>query len=185
MCLCFTNAVLKLQGYVDADLADDVDNKKSTIGFVFSLGRTIVSWASNQQKIFALSTIKAKNIISTEAVKDMIWLQSFLDEFGKKLEKDILHIDSQTTTFLSKNSTFHSKLKHIQMRYNFIHYLLQNDLLKPEKIYESKNPADTFIKGVTIEKLKMWQLELVIELKDMMMSCSDESLCLEVCGQCW
>jgi len=32
--LCFTGAGLKLQGYVDADLAGDVDSRKSTTGFV-------------------------------------------------------------------------------------------------------------------------------------------------------
>ena len=33
-CLCFTGATLKLQGYVDADFAGDIDSRKSTIGFV-------------------------------------------------------------------------------------------------------------------------------------------------------
>ena len=46
--------------------------KKSITGFVFTLGRTTVSWASNQQKIVALSTKKAKCVASTEAVNEMI-----------------------------------------------------------------------------------------------------------------
>ena len=37
-CLCFTGASLKLQGYVDADFADNIDSRKSTTGFVFTLG---------------------------------------------------------------------------------------------------------------------------------------------------
>ena len=40
--------VLRLQGYVDANLANDVNNKNSITGFLFTLGRTTVSWASNQ-----------------------------------------------------------------------------------------------------------------------------------------
>ena len=58
-CLYFTGASLKLQGYVDADLTGDIDSRKSTIGSVFTLGGTTISWASNLQKIVALSTTKA------------------------------------------------------------------------------------------------------------------------------
>ena len=41
-CLCFTGASLKLQGYVDTDFAGDIDNRKSTTGFVFTLGGTVI-----------------------------------------------------------------------------------------------------------------------------------------------
>ena len=34
-------------GYVDADFASDIDSRKSITGFVFTLGGTIISWASN------------------------------------------------------------------------------------------------------------------------------------------
>jgi hypothetical protein len=40
MSLCFTEANLKLQGYADADLVGDVDNRKSTTGFVYTLDGT-------------------------------------------------------------------------------------------------------------------------------------------------
>ena len=46
-CLCFTGASLKLLGYVNADFAGDIDSRKSTIGFVFTLGGISISWASN------------------------------------------------------------------------------------------------------------------------------------------
>ena len=42
-CLYFTGASLKMQGYVDADLANDIDSRKSTNGFVFTLGGTTIS----------------------------------------------------------------------------------------------------------------------------------------------
>ena len=84
----------------------------------------------------------------------MIWLHGFLDELGKKQEMGILHSDSQSAIFLAKNSAFHSKLKHIQTKYHFIRYLVEDKLVIFEKIYGSKNP-DMLTKGVTIEKLKL------------------------------
>ena len=116
ICLYFIGASLKLQGYVDSDFAGNIDSRKSTTGFVFTLGGTTIFRALNLQKTVALSTIEAKYVAATEAGKEMIWLHSFLDELGKKQELGILHIDSQSVIFLTKNLAFHSKSKHIQMR---------------------------------------------------------------------
>ena len=83
-CLCFTTASLKLQGYVAADFVGEINSRKSTTGFVFTLGGTAISWASNLQKIVTLSTIEAEYVAATKTGKEMIWLHGFLDELGKK-----------------------------------------------------------------------------------------------------
>ena len=93
-CLYFTGASLKLQGYVDTDFDGDIDSRKSTTEFVFTLGGTAISWASNLQKIVTLSTTEAEYVATTEDRNEMIWLHGFLDELGKKQEMGILHSDS-------------------------------------------------------------------------------------------
>ena len=92
-CLCFTSESLKLQDYVDADFAGDIDGRKSTTGLVFTLGGTAISWVSNLQKIVILSTTKVEYVAATETGKEMIWLHGFLDELSKKQEMSILHSD--------------------------------------------------------------------------------------------
>ena len=154
-CICFTSASLKLLGYVDADFPGDIDSKKSTTEFVFTLGGTAISWASNLQKIVTFSTTEAEYVAATEVEKEMIWLHGFLDELGKKQKMDILHNDSQSANFLSKNSAFHSKSKHIQTKYHFIRYLVEDKLVILEKICGSKNPVDMLTKGVTMKKLNL------------------------------
>ena len=57
--------------------------------------------------------------------------------------------------FLAKNSAFHSKSKHLQIKYHFIRYLVEDKLVILEKICGSKNSTDILTKGVTIEKLKL------------------------------
>ena len=47
ICLCFGTSDLKLKGLVNVDLAGDIDSKKSTIGFVFTLGGIAISWGLN------------------------------------------------------------------------------------------------------------------------------------------
>ena len=42
--------------------AGDIDSRKSTTGFVFTLDDTAISWASNLQKIVTLSTTEAESL---------------------------------------------------------------------------------------------------------------------------
>ena len=154
-CLCFGRGELRLQGFVDSDFAAEVDHRRSTTGYVFTVGTTAVSWVSQLQKIVALSTTEAEYVAMTEASKEMIWLQGLLAELGFKQVKNVLHCDSQSAIHLAKNSAFHSRTKHIGLRYHFVRSLLEDGVLTLEKIQGSKNPADMLTKAVTTEKLKL------------------------------
>ena len=55
---------------VDADSAGNVDIRRSTIGYVYTLGGTAVSWVSQLQKIVAISTTEAEYVAIIEASKD-------------------------------------------------------------------------------------------------------------------
>jgi len=72
--LCFGGSSTVLQGYVDSDMAGDKDSRRSTIGYVFIVGGTVVSWISKLQKVVALSTIEAEYVATIEASKEVIWL---------------------------------------------------------------------------------------------------------------
>jgi hypothetical protein len=88
--LCFRGSEIVLQGYVDSDMAGDKDSRRSTTGYVFTIGGTVVSWISKLQKVVALSKTEAKYVVATEASKEMIWLQRFMEELGKKQENSRL-----------------------------------------------------------------------------------------------
>ena len=66
----------------------------------------------------------------------------------------MLYSDSQSAIHLAKNSAFHSRTKHIGIRYHFVRSLLEQGLVKLEKIHTSQNPADMLTKVVTVEKLR-------------------------------
>ena len=154
--LCFEGKELVLNGFVDADLAgSDLDRRRSTSGYVFTYGGTAVSWTSKLQKIVALSTTEAEYVAVTEASKEMVWLQSFLVELGKKHVKCVLYSDSQSAIHLAKNPAFHSRTKHIELKYHFIRSLLDKGVIQLEKIQGAKNPADMLTKVVTLEKLEL------------------------------
>ncbi|WVZ16376.1 hypothetical protein V8G54_009358 [Vigna mungo] len=145
-CLYFSKGELKVQGYVDADFGGEVDHRRSTTGYIFTVGTTAVSWMSQVQKIVALSTTEAEYVAVTEASKELIWLQGLLTELGFIQEMSVLHSDSQSAIHLAKNSAFHSRTKHIDVRYHFIRSLLEDGVLTLRKILGSKNPADMLTK---------------------------------------
>ena len=119
-CLCFVARDLKLNGFVDANLAGDINSKKSIIGFVFTLGGTAISQGLNLQKAVVVSIIEVEHVAMTEVTKGMIWLQTFTKELGQKCDMRTFYSDSQNDIFLSKNPVFHSMTKHIQLKYHFI-----------------------------------------------------------------
>jgi hypothetical protein len=66
------------------DMVGDKDSRRSTTRYVFTIGGTTVSWISKLQKVVALSTTEVEYVATTEASKEMIWLQRFMEELGKK-----------------------------------------------------------------------------------------------------
>ena len=57
-----------LHGFVDANWASDVNDQKSTLGFVLMLGGAAVSWSSKKQTSVALLSTEAEYIAAAHAV---------------------------------------------------------------------------------------------------------------------
>ena len=71
-------------GYSDADWAGDVDNYKSTSGYVFQIGSTAISWRSRKQTSEALSTAEAEYMALAAAAQEAIWIQQLSTDLKNK-----------------------------------------------------------------------------------------------------
>ncbi|KAJ3676254.1 hypothetical protein LUZ60_003666 [Juncus effusus] len=58
----------KLVGYSDSDWCGDVDDRKSTSGYVFYIGDTSFTWMSKKQPIVTLSTCEAEYVAASWCV---------------------------------------------------------------------------------------------------------------------
>jgi hypothetical protein len=112
---------LKLIGYSDADMAGDVDTRKSTTGVLFFLGLNPVTWQSQKQKVVALSSCEAEYIAGTTAACQGVWLAQLLSELKCEPRSSFtMKMDNQSAIALCKNPVHHDRSKHIDTRYHFI-----------------------------------------------------------------
>eukprot|EP00253_Pinus_taeda_P032276 PITA_32276 len=98
----------------------DLDKRRSTSGYVFTLAGGAISWMSKLQNIVALSTTEAEYIAASHACKEAIWLKGLFGEFGRLQDNIKLFCDSQSAIHLAKNLAYHSKSKHIPIKYHFV-----------------------------------------------------------------
>ena len=112
----------KLTGFSDADWAGDIETRRSTSGYVFTLNDGCISWRSKKQRTVALSSTEAEYMALSEATQEAVWLKSFMCELGEHStdEPIKIHEDNQGAIALAKNPEFHKRTKHIDIRYHFV-----------------------------------------------------------------
>ena len=67
----------------------------------------------------------------------------------------MLFCDNQSAIHLSKNASFHSRSKYIDVRYHWIRDVLNSKQMKLEKVHTNNSSADMLTKVVTKENLNV------------------------------
>ena len=142
-----------LKGWSDASYANNHDYK-STGGYCFKLGDSLISWSSNKQNIVALSTAESELIALTSASQEALWLQKLLEEVGFPQKPTTIYEDNQACIALSKNPQNHKRTKHIQVRYFFIRQHLESGALALEYCGTLDQLADPFTKIIPGHRLR-------------------------------
>ena len=108
----------------------------------------MITWSSKKQSIVALSSCEAKYIALTIASAQALWLRKLLDEIGEKQHgPTTLYCDNQSTIQLAYNPIHHSRSKHFQLKYHFIHDMVDKDQIELQYCNIKINMADIFTKG--------------------------------------
>ncbi|KAL8095832.1 hypothetical protein AgCh_036989 [Apium graveolens] len=143
----------KLVGFTDSDWAGCVDDRKSTSGYLFSLGTKAFSWSSRKQKTVALSSAEAEYVAATSAACEAIWLKRILADMQlQEDESTVLYCDNISAIALIKNPVFHSRTKHIEIRHHFIRELVEDGELKILHCQTGEQIADVFTKPLPAYK---------------------------------
>ena len=67
-------------GYSDADWGGEIDDRKSTSGYLFQIGGTAISWRSKKQTCVAVSTAEAEYMALASAAQEVMWLRQLVTD---------------------------------------------------------------------------------------------------------
>ena len=115
---------MNLLGYSDADWAGDINDRKSTSGYIFLISKAAVSWRSRKQSCVALSTAEAEYMALASAIQEAVSMRhlvSVLNGNENGLTKPTLIFeDNQSAICMAKNQKYHGRSKHIDIKFHFV-----------------------------------------------------------------
>ena len=112
---------VQLVGFIDADWAGCVEDRKSTLGCCFSIGLGVVSWFSMKQKLVTLSSTEVEYMAANMAACEGMWLMKLLlGLFECELDATVVQCDNKSGIRLFESPVFHDWSKHIDIRYHFL-----------------------------------------------------------------
>ena len=132
-----------LEGMTDSDWAV----KRSTTGWTYQYCSAAISWSSKKQDSIALSSCEAEIMAASEAAKEALYLNRFLDEFGLKGPDPVnLRSDNKGAIDLAYNPEHHQRTKHIERRHFFIREAVERMEIRVPYVATCDNLADFFTK---------------------------------------
>ncbi|CAM8941176.1 unnamed protein product [Rhodiola kirilowii] len=138
-------------GYTDSDYTGDIDDRKSTSGYVFMMSSGAMSWLSKKQPIVTLSTTEAEFVAAAGCASQVVWLRRITEEIGCKYTRGItIYCDNSSTIKLSKNSVMH-RSRHIDVRFHFLREKVQDGVIEMVYCGTKEQIADVMTKPLSIE----------------------------------
>lgn len=143
-----TNCETLICGYVDSDWGGDVDDRKSTTGYVFKVYNCPVSWASKKQQTVSISSTEAEYIALSLAVTEACWLRKLLLDFDLfDVNKAIpIFEDNQSAIKIAYSPENSRRLKHLDIKFFFIKEKIDNGLVNVLYKRSEDQEADIFTK---------------------------------------
>lgn len=137
-----------IQGFVDADFANDPSTARSTSGYVFLLGNTAISWKSQRQRSTARFTAEAEYIALADAAAEAIWLQGLYHQLVPLVSHQPLPLFCDNTAAITnaRDTRTTHRLKHIDVGYHFTRDAVEQGLIILHHVKSSKNLADLMTK---------------------------------------
>ena len=117
-------------------------------------GRAIL-WSLKKQELVTLSTTEAEYVAVTHAAKEAVWLQRLLgDILTPSQAPTTLFGNNQSAITLAHGGQYHAHMKHINIQYHFIRYIIKAGSIKLIYCPTNDQTADTLTKAFPSTKAK-------------------------------
>jgi hypothetical protein len=137
-----------LHGYTDASYADCPDTSKSTVGYVFYYGTSILSWFSKLHTFVTTCTNHSEYAALAYGAKEAQWMVYLFDALEPQIKHTPvpLFVDNSGVVSMVFNPVDHQSNKHIRISCHYARELTQEQLIAPQRVPTDKNLADIFTK---------------------------------------
>ncbi|XP_040369503.1 secreted RxLR effector protein 161-like [Rosa chinensis] len=143
----------EIKAYADASYKSDMDDLKSTSGYIFILGGGAVSWKTAKQSLTAASTFQAEYIAIFEATGHALWLKNFVSQLKlvESVERPMtIYCDNSSAVFFSKNNKRSSGSKNIDVKYFAVRESVRDGEIEVIKIGTKDQLADPLTKALPV-----------------------------------
>jgi hypothetical protein len=141
-------------------------DRRAISGYAFLIDGGAISWSSKHQEIVSLSTTESKYVAATHGMKEALWLCSLLtDAFGTTISATTLFSDNQAAIALTRDHQYHARTKHIDVRYHFIRWVIEQGSLRIIYCPTDDMVADTLTKALPAAKVKHFAAGLGLRAK--------------------
>lgn len=130
----------------DADWAGDINDRKSTSGYVVEVFGAAVSWRSRKQDCVALSTMEAEYVAMSECCKEAIWVSSVASWIASEEIGTRVLVDNQAALHSVKEDADSSRSKHIDIRHHYMRDVSRKGVATFAYVPSELNKADMFTK---------------------------------------
>ena len=111
-----TYSTLDLCVYSDADWAGDPTDRRSTTGFCFFLGDSLIFWRNKKQYIVSCSSTEVEYRALVDTTSELLALLWLLEDMGlTHSSPTVIHCDNCSAIQIAHNDVFHERIKHIEI----------------------------------------------------------------------
>jgi hypothetical protein len=162
---------INIQGYTDTDWGSCEETRRSTGGYIFTVGQASLTWSSKRQPTVSRSSTESEYKALSDGTQEAVWIRRLLLELGflhktemplncsnseilANLPKIPLHCDNQGSLKLARNPIFHARTKHIEIHHHFARKRLEEGEIDLDYIPTGQQPADILTKALGRKKFE-------------------------------
>ena len=149
-----------LVGYVNVD-GTMQEHQHTITGFAFLIDGGVILWGLKKQELIMLSTAESKYVTAMHTTKEALWLHRLIGKMFQPLSHPMtLYGNNQSTIVLTHDSSYHARMKHIDICYHFICFSVENGSISFLYCPSTNMIADTLTKALPSIKAKHFTFEL-------------------------